>query len=106
MPSQHCPTHVYRTNVMQIIGDQRITNECSGVVGPGQFIVGSTFDIMVERSREPLSRLPLKIRNIIAAADASHARRSPLNSGRDAPVVSIYTRALNRTGRLCGPRAK
>src|SRR3546814_12361694 len=61
-PSQHCPTHVYRTNVMQIIGDQRITIECSGVGGPGQFIVGSTFDIMVERSREPLSRLPLKIR--------------------------------------------
>src|SRR3546814_8489619 len=63
---------------------QRITIECSGVGGPDQFIVGSTFDIMVERSREPLSRLPLKIRNIIAAADASHARRSPLNSGRDA----------------------
>src|SRR3546814_1632216 len=53
-PSQHCPTHVYRTNVMQIIGDQRITIECSGVGGPGQFIVGSTFDIMVERSREPI----------------------------------------------------
>src|SRR3546814_4926688 len=67
-PSQHCPTHVYRTNVMQIIGDQRITIECSGVGGPGHFIVGSTFDIMVERSREPLSRLPLKIRNILAAA--------------------------------------
>src|SRR3546814_18729150 len=79
-PSEHCPTHVYRTYVMQIIGDQRITIECSGVGGPGQFIVGSTIDVMVERGREPLSRLPWKLRNIIAAADATHSYRPPLTA--------------------------